>query len=527
MMLNIALTLLIPATFQLKGADVSGSLNSWLLYQTDDVDSTTIAIVRNESGVILGIAVGDDIATECAAPRTCTYQKISGETRLDLERVTGSFDDIERENQGKIGGDSLLWNLGLNAKAQKKEWAGKIDGNFTTSLMENRALLGHDQYRFRFTNIYGEYQKSKWRLRAGRQHVMGGALVDGVNADFLMGPSHLQDSRSLGFFAGLAPDPITKGFSKDYLTFGPTLRWIPSFSETSESKVLVESSLISELYKLSVNRFYLFSRVHFTPVRRFSSLLYSNLELPWMGSDGELTSSLLSLHNYWRPNEQWFFTLGFSQFRIDRHLQEQGVRWVTENSSQSARLGETLDRSQRYRVDIRASVKPAPEYQPFVMVRYERRTFDSDKEGSNSDTAQTEVSDLRLLNKKNAYQGSAGVRTFLLENLETETSATYGQRFISKFYSFFQSASWDSPQGWSAQLDLQYVSSKRTPSLSTPNTLGSPESQVDIYAGLGGSYRFLSDFVGHVRYDFAHEDDATLDRGIISHTVLLRADYKF
>jgi len=64
----------------------SGRANSWFLYQTDDVSSTTVAVVKSSATrETLGIAVGRDIAVECAKPGvTCEYRKIGEGTELDL-----------------------------------------------------------------------------------------------------------------------------------------------------------------------------------------------------------------------------------------------------------------------------------------------------------------------------------------------------------------------------------------------------------------------------------------------------------
>lgn len=504
--------------------EYSGRVNTWSLFQTDDLSSTRVAVITDDATKqVIGVAVGSDIAIECAvAGRTCTYREIGDTGELDIERIT----DAGRSKKGEIG-DTLLWNLGVDAKGSHKDFAGKIQGNFTTSLLNDRSLYGHDKYRFRFTSLYGEYNQDKYRLRLGRQAVTGGVLLDGASADYFFGPAHARDQKSLGFFAGLAPNPISKHPSKDFITFGPKVQWIPSFSESGDTKLFVESSLVTELYKMKMDRFYLYSRVHFTPIRQFSTILYSTLELPWSGSDGSIKSSLLSFQNFWRPTSRWFFSIGFSQFRIERHLQDEAVRWVTENAAQSTRVGETLDRSQRYRVDARASFKVTPEVQPFVKGRYERRSFDKNKINLNSDPTTPATTNFSLQNQKNAYQGTAGVRLFLFDHLDTETSGTYGQRFQSKFYSLFQSAMWEMNQDWSADAYFQYVSSRRTTDPSRPSGVGLRETATDWYVGIGGSYRFLSDFLAQIRYDLSNEDDAVLDRSLMFHTVLVRIDYSF
>lgn len=523
--LGLGLTLLLPPQRALA-FEYSGRANVWSLYQTDDVSSTTVAIIKETAtGKIMGIAVGKDIDIECnQTGRTCEYREIGQGTELDLDRTTNAG----VEHKGKIGGDTMLLNLGVDAKGTHKDFAGKIQGNFTTSVMDNRALFGGDKYRFRFNNLYGEYNQEKYRIRGGRQNVVGGLLLDGISADYFLGPDHAKDQKLVGIFAGLSPDPIDKMPSKDFLTFGPRVQWIPKFSEEGDTKLFVEAAMITEFFKGDMDRLYLYSKVHFTPVRQFSAMLYSKFELPWKGDDGEFNSSLLSFQTFWRPSTKWFFSAGFTQFRIDRHLQEQAIRWVTDDGSrQATRVGETLDRSQRYRVDVRTAFKPIPEVEPFLRGRYERRTFDSNKQDLNSDGTTTAAKNLGLLNQKNAYQGTAGLRLFLVDQLETETSGTYGQRYQSRFYSFYQSALWESGQLWSVDGYFQYVSSRRVVSKSSPTAAGLRENATDWYTGGGFSYRFLSDFLAQIRYDFGNEDDAVLDRSITSHTILGRLDYTF
>lgn len=510
---------------QASALEYTGRANAWTFYQTDDVDSTTVAIVKDASGQELGIAVGRDIAVECAvAGRTCEYRKIGNGTELELERVT----DAGRVSLGKIGGDTLLTSLGLDGRVTQGEYLGRFSGNTTFSLLDNRALgMGYDRARFRISELYGELKKKKFQMRAGRQPILGGVLVDGVSGDYFLGPDFSADSKTIGAFGGLAPDPISKMPSKDFITSGATYRWIPNFSQSGDAKLSIEGSLVSEFYKMKMNRFFLYSQLRFSPIKPYSTLIQSQVDLPWSGSNSGLSSSLLSLQNFWRPNSAWFFSFGFTQFKIDRYLQERAIRWVTDNTPQQTRLGDTLDRSQRYRLDVRASVKPIPLLQPFGMFRYERRTFDENKRNLNSDSNTPAQLNLGLVNRKNAYQGTLGVRVFPRDELETETSGTYGQRYQSKFYSLFQSATWEAPGGWAIQGDFQYLVSNRTQDMSIPNTLGPRERAVDWYGGLGASYRFLSDFMGQIRYDFGNEDDFVLDRRISSHSVLARVDYKF
>jgi len=509
---------------RLNAFEYSGRANTWSLYETDDTDATTTAVVK-ENGTIIGVVVGRDIEIECSKPgRTCEYQKLGSG---DLERVTGEISSPNREIVGTKAKDTLLWNLGLDAKANHKQYAAKIHGDFRTSLLGTRQNYGHDRFRLRLTDLYGEYLHKRYLFRAGRQTITpGGILLDGASATYQFGPDHLPDAKGVGLFVGLAPDPISKIFSTDYMTFGTHYRFIPNFAQDSETKFNIEGALIAQTYKGSMNRFYLSTRLHFTPIKNYSLNAYSNLELPWSGEDGSIKSSLLSIQNYWRPRKEWFFSLGLSQFRIDRNLQKEAVQWVTENSAQQARVGNSLDRSHRYRLDFRASYKPFPAVQPFLKFRYERRTFDQDKQFENSSSGSSQL-DFALLNRKNAYQGTFGVKLNLIDELITETSGSYIQRFQSRGYMAIQEFTWDPDRNWTATLSGQWVNSERTRSSSFPNGADVLETANDFYAGLGGMYRLRSDLKGILQYDFGNESDQGLGRRTTIHTIYVRLDYTF
>lgn len=525
MRLTISLLSLLTIPPALQAFEYSGRANTWSLYETDDTSSTTIALIRDETGATIGIAVGRDIDIECAKPnRTCEFQKIgTGE----LERVTGDISSPSREVQGSVGKDTLLWNLGVDAKGSHKNFAGKVHGDFRASLLENRQNYGHDTYRLRLTDLYGEYSRNEYVFRLGRQTIApGGLLLDGASAIYQFGPDYSQDAKWIGAFAGFSADPISKNFSTDYMSFGTHYRFIPNFSSRSETKLNIEGALIAETYKGSMNRFYLSTRLHFTPIKKYSLVAYSNLELPWSGEDGSIKSSMLTVQNYWRPLKEWFFSLGLSQFRIDRFLQKEAVQWVTENSAQQTRMGDSLDRSHRYRLDFRASYKPFSAAQPYARFRYERRTFDDDKKFNNSDTTEQDL-DFSLLNRKNAYQGTFGIKLNLIENLQTDTSGSYLQRFQSRGYVVIQELTWDPELNWSASAYGQWINSERTRDSSVSNGSGVLEKANDIYVGLSGSYRLRNDLKGYLSYEYGNEADQGLGRRITIQTVYLRLDYSF
>src|SRR4051812_40217167 len=77
----------------LSGWNLSGRVNTWGLYETNDVGSTTVALVydtRTSPATLLGVAVGADIATECAAAnRSCTYRTLgTASNESDLKELS-------------------------------------------------------------------------------------------------------------------------------------------------------------------------------------------------------------------------------------------------------------------------------------------------------------------------------------------------------------------------------------------------------------------------------------------------------
>jgi hypothetical protein len=524
----IALSL---STFATSAAEThfSGHLNTWSLYETDDITSTTVAMVYDSvRNALLGVAVGPDISRECALPnRRCEYRKIGQDYELTLERIS----DSGQQKIGEIGGDTLLSNLGIDAKFDQERWSGKMNGNFTASLLNDRALYGSKKYRPSFMDTYVQYANNRQRFTFGRKSIASGVLVDGVTADFLFGPESSKDAKTFGLFAGFSPDPMTKLPGIDSVAFGPTYRFIPDFSSSTDTKLILEGSLVTDLYEGQINRFYLFTRAHFTPVRNLSILGLSTLELPGLGAtDTGFKSSQFFLQTFLRPSPQWFASVSFSQFRIDRFMEPEAVRWVTDDKTQSLRISDSLDRSQRYRFETRVSYRPVQRVQPYFRIRYERRTFDSNKTNANAPPTATSPAgkELAVLDRKDAYRGTLGLRMYFFdEKLETESTATYNQRFQSKAYDFYQSFTWDSGTNWTTDLYLQWVSSQRNIQNSIPSTPSQASKTIDYYAGIGGSYRFLSDFLAQIRYDFSNEEDLSLADRITSHSILGRLDYSF
>lgn len=525
---TIALTMpvLSVAALEYSGrAYVSG------LYQTDTFDSLTVAEVYDTASAperLLGIAVGRDVTTECAqANRRCVLRKISSAGELDLERYT----DAGTTTEGELGSDALLTNLGLNAKIRQNQWLGKIHGNLAAHAMEPRTLLGNKKFRFRFSELYGQYTSTttdvKYRVSLGRKPVFSSILVDGVDAEWFFGPASAPDSQRVGLFAGLAPHPITKHPSKDFITFGPYVSFTPQLSQTSDLKFKVDSAFVTELYEGDLNRLYLLIKTHFTPIRTLSFLAHSTLEIPYQGRSFE--SSHSSFQATYRPNTAWVFSSGFSQFRADRFLREEAVRWVTDGyPNQARRVGETLDRSQRYRVDLRTSFRPIYEAEPFIKARYERRTFDPSKTFQNSaEATPTPTADLDLLADKNAFSLSPGLRLHFFEKLETESLYTLSNRFESSAHSVLQTATWTEGRLWTADAFFQYVHSKRMIDGSLPDSASTKVSATDLYFGVGGSLRFFSDFLAQIRYDLGIESDEGLGTKIHIHTVYGRVDYQF
>lgn len=520
-----------------KGGNLTGRVNAWTLYETDDLSNATVALVYDTTtSNLLGAVVGRDIGTECSKPnRTCTYRVLGGDGK-DYEVTLNKVTDTESSSIGQIGSDALLMNLGVDSKYEKNEILARINGNFTMRALESRTLYGAQRFRPKFMDAYVQYSKDQMRYAAGRKVYAGQLLVDGASAEYLFGPQGNRDSKAIGFFAGLTPDPISKYPGLDEFSFGPTFRYIPEFSISTDTKLIFENSLVTSFYNspdsgYEPNRFYLFNRVHFTPIKTFSLLGLSTLDLPGAGrSDTGLKSTHFSLQSFWRPQPEWFTTIGFSQFRIDRFMEQEAVRWVTESSAQSLRVSDSLDHSQRYRIDARVSYRPFHPFQPYARLRYERRTFDSNKTSANVPlTATTPGStNLALFGRKDAYRGTLGTRLFFLDDkLETDSAFTYNQRFLSKGWDLYQGFFWDSGSDWSADTYVQYVSSERTIQNSIGTVAGTAEKAIDFYIGVGGSYRFLSDFLGQIRYDFSSEADPALDTQITIHTGLIRLDYTF
>lgn len=533
------LTLLPSFSFALES---KGRVNLWGLYITDDYSTTSVRYQYSQSSCenpnpanLEEIVIGKEKdQVVCSNGFCCVDYSLQGD-QLSLERIISSDSGTREVASSRKIGDTFLSNLGLNAEAYQDKYSFHIDGNATASLLNERALYGNRDYRFRFTNLYAQYQedgKHAYRVSLGRKAVVAGVLVDGVSADYLFGPSYSRDSKSIGVFGGLAPDPITKHPEKKRYTFGANFHYIPNFSTNSDSKLLIDSSIVGEMYESDFNRFYLFSRVHFTPIKALSLVGYFTLDLPASGDDGSISANHFSLQSFYRPNRKWFLSAGFSQFKIDRYLVEETVRWLTdEGSFQTARVGDRVDRSHRYRFDLKASYRPVFYVQPFVELRYERRTFDSDKRflndpSPNDDTDEPDLN-FSLLNKKNAYKVAGGARAFPIEALETETKFSFNQRFQSRSYDVYQFAAYQIDRNWSVDAYGQIVWSRRKILDSVPNAGSSTSNATDYYLGVGGIHRILSDLSAQIRYDFSCEEDISLDGPITMHSILGRLDYRW
>ncbi len=517
----LALSLVTASSFEM-----SGRWNSWSYYESHEWNSTTVALIYDSiSNDYLGAAVGADIAVECAvAGRTCIYRKLSG-NEIIVEHVSDSGrETIVRPK------DIWLGSLGGDVRLKKDDWSARVNTDIMGSFLGERALTGHRKFRLNAKEIFAQRRWNQWIFSAGRRRSFMGITSDGATAlyDF----SQDEEARVVGAYAGLAPNPITKMFSKDFVTVGSTVRWIPSFSKTSETKLRLEGDLVSNLYKKKMNRLDLVTRVHFTPIQKVSFIQDSTLALPWMGSDGNIKSTFYSLNSLFRPDSQWFFSVGFTQFRIHRYLEDASVRWFTdEGGVQSLRLGDTLDRSHRYRFDARASYRAAVELQPFTRFRYELRTFDDTKIKENSPLevgTEPPANNLGLVGGKDAYRLTAGVRLFLFDQrLHTETSGTWDQRFRSKGWDANQKVAWNSDDQWIADVDITYMkaSYKTSNGLNVNNS--TELSGEDYYASLGIAKSFLSKWEVNLRYDFSYEKDFALDRHIFIHGGLIRVDHSF
>lgn len=529
----------------LLGIEYKGRANAWLLYLQDDFGATSVIdVYENAScsnpGEVDYVVIGKNLEDVLACAERCCEQRVikNGETVLERKVENPDGSDTTSTSSSSSIGSTFISSMGIDAEAKEKKNLGKMRGNFKRTWTDSRALYGSQKNSFRFTDLYYEHKdldySKPYAVSLGRRAVDAGILVDGVYGQYYFGPSEKKETKKIGFFGGLAPNPITKEPSLDFTTFGFDFSYIPQFSTSnSETKFKLDTSIVSELYKGSWNRLYLFSKSHFTPTNNLSFFHYSTIELPApSGDDSALNSSHFSFQGVYRPDRYWFFSMGFTQFRIDRYLKEESVRWLTDdNSYQSDRVGETLDRSHRFRLDFKTSYKPIPITQPYLRVRLERRGIDSNKKLLNADPSSTDpaVEDLRLVDKKNAYKMSIGNRLFPLSRLETDTQLTYNQRFLSKSYDIFQSAFWQGGDRWSVDGYLQMVWSERNISNSSPSsaTAGTNVDATDYYLGIGGSYKFPSDLLAQIRYDFACEDDYSLDTNIFIHSILARIDYRF
>lgn len=516
-----------------------GRLWSGGLYSMDDFDTQSVVeVYQNAScenpGDIQKVLFGKKkayAATECAT-HCCVERVLRGDETIAeriISNAAGTAASISDENKT---GPSLLANIGIDGDATRGKYALKIHGEFAGSILDERTLMGHDRYRYMFTDAYAQYKdvnrKTGYQIRLGRQSPVAGVLTDGASATLFLGDDGFKESKSISFFGGLAPNPISKKPKLDRMAFGSFGTFIPNFSQRSDSKLRVESGLVGELYKKKFNRFYLFNRTHFTPVKPVSLLAMLTLDLPAKGDDKEIGINYLSLQAFWRPDLRWFLSGGFTQFKIDRYLREESVRWVTdEGSRQSARLGDTLDRSHRYRGDARVSYKAFTFFQPYMKLRYERRSFDNNKTGLNTASGTTPgAQNLSLINKKNAYRIDPGFRVYPSASVETDTSFGFNQRYQSKAYEVLQSVSWSNKK-WGADAYGQAMWSKRLILNSVSSAAAKNVKATDYYLGTGVSYKFLTDLLGQIRYDFSCEEDDSLGRSILTHAVWARLDYRF
>jgi len=517
----------------------SGRLWTGGLYLMDDFDTqSVIEVYQNLScgnpGTLLKVVYGKEkaaIATECAT-RCCVQRVLRGDETI-AERIisnpSGTGPVVSNEN---AIGPSLIANIGINGDATSRKMAFKVNGEFASSLLNERSLLGHDRYRYKFTDVYFQYKdanrKTGYQIRIGRQSPVAGVLTDGASATFFLGDDGFKESKSLSFFGGLAPNPISKKPKLNQMTFGSYGTFIPNFSRQSDSKLRVESGLVGELYKKKFNRFYLFNRTHFTPIKPVSLMAMMTLDLPATGDDKEVGLNYATLQAYWRPNNRWFVSGGFTQFKIDRYLREESVRWITdEGSKQSIRIGDSLDRSHRYRSDARVSYKAFTFLQPYLKLRHERRSFDNKKTGLNTAGSSPAPQNLSLINKKNSYRLDPGFRVYPIASIETDTSFGFNQRYQSKAYEVFQNVNWSSSKKWAADAYGQVMWSKRLILNSVSTAPAVNVKSTDYYLGTGVSYKFLTDLLGQIRYDFSCEEDDSLGRNIFTHAVWARLDYRF
>lgn len=527
----------------LNAFEVKGRLNTWSLYITDDFDiSSVIDVYENAScdapGEVIERVFGKEraaITDRCESTNCCIERVVRGD-EIIAERVYESGGEILRD-EGAKAGDTLLMNIGTDLKAKQGHWDFQSKGNMTYSALEERTLTGDRTYRFRFTDVYAQYEDTDsnfaYRTRLGRHSILAGALVDGASFDYYFGNKATRTSKSVGVFVGLMPHPITKHIDLDFRTFGATFHYIPEFANSTGTKLRVDSAVVGEVYKSDMHRAYLFTRSHFSPFAKLSLFHYSTIDLPASGDDGGISSNHFSFNIHYRPSTPWFVAAGISQFKIDRLLKERIVGFQDElsnNPTAAERVGTTLDRSHRYRFDLRASYKPVPLAQPYVKLRYERRTFDGNKTSLNQNTDTPLVAppeNLSLVDKKNAYQGSFGIRFFPMIQLETDSSFTFLQRYQSRAYDLYQSVVWDNGDFWTVNGFGQVLWNSKKIRNTNPSLSSTSVNSMDFYLGVGGSLKFMTDFLAHFSYDFAHEDDYELERSIIIHSLWARLDYRF
>lgn len=520
---------------------IEGRVHASGLYLQDDFDSQSVLEVYSgpvgcaDPGTLEQVIFGpekEQVAALCESQ--CCRERVLRGDEVVAERIISNEDEDDALITDEYdSGPALLASTGIDFQATGGSSTLKTKGNFTSSLLNDRTLIGHRKYRYQFTEAYYQYQKpgSRYRFRLGRQNPVAGALTDGLSATYFLGDAAFLESQSVSVFGGLAPNPISKHFELDRYTAGVYGTYIPKFSGVSDTKLRYDAGYVAELYKKTKwNRSYLFQKVHFTPVKEISLLGFATVDLPASGDNKEIGLNYSGLQTFWRPDNRWFLSGGFTQFRVDRFLQEESVRWLTdEGSRQADRVGDTLDRSHRYRFDLRSSFKAFPFLQPHMRLRYERRTFDGNKRVLNlpPGSTATPAENLSLLNKKNAYRLQPGFRLFPWRSLETETTFTFNQRFQSKAYEVYQSAQYDLHKKWLFDVFGQIVWSKRSIRNSVAATAPSSMSTQDYYAGLGISYKFMSDFLGQIRYDFSCEEDDSLQSDILTHSIWARLDYKF
>ena len=510
-----------------------GHANTWALYLTDNFDATSVIDVYSgascdSAGDLDFSVIGKDRSLITACDTRCCIERVIRNGETIVERMISSDGTTLADRSIKTG-DSFLGNLAINAKAQKDHFYGKLNSNATGNFMEQRALYGSKAYRLRMMDAYLGWEKDKWDISGGRKAILGGVLIDGVDANYRFGDGDQKTEKSFGVFGGLSPHPITKYPRMDAYTFGAKFHFIPEFSSKTESKWKFDTALVGEYFEGEMNRFYLFTQSQFSPTWHWAFLLYSTLELPAEGDGSTIESSHFSLQSIYRANEKWTLSTGFSQFKVDRILREESVRWLTDSSgNQSTRLGDTLDRSNRYRFDLKLSYKPVYFVNPYIQARYERRTFDDSKRLLNEDpgSADPTPENLVLLNRKNAYMGRIGVRSYPWEALDTESIFTYNRRFNSKAYDFYQSLGWEDAK-WGAEVYGQVVWSDRDLQNSVPDVQATKVDATDYYLGISGSYKILAKLTGQLQYDLSNEDDYSIGSSILTHSILARLDCRF